>query len=247
MTAKQGTLSDLPANIRANVKRNLALDEGMTLRWLVDADCEAYLQEYYDAELLRIFEGEKQGMLRGDICRAAVLAREGGFYMDLDIQLNSPLSQLVDDTTTFASAFTMDGFVLNAILAVKPGCPVLTESLEQTKKLYRNELPHVGISMGTEAIFRALNVVVDRDCAGHELRPKSILQWDCGPHTLRFYEERRISCPPGGSAECPPIRAKSTFDGLMYGIFEPLQAQAAASNLVAWSRYEGCHAWFCGQ
>eukprot|EP00928_Gymnodinium_smaydae_P044590 TRINITY_DN29734_c0_g1_i1.p1 TRINITY_DN29734_c0_g1~~TRINITY_DN29734_c0_g1_i1.p1 ORF type:complete len:239 (-),score=28.62 TRINITY_DN29734_c0_g1_i1:104-784(-) len=164
MTAKQGTLNDLPANIQANVRRNLALDQGLKLRWLTDADCTAYLQEHYDAELLRLFKKEEKGMLRGDICRAAVLAREGGFYMDLDLQLNSPLSQLIDDTTTFASAFSMDGFVLNAILAVKPGCPVMKESLEFTKKWYSNEIPHADISMGTETIFRALKSVVDRDC-----------------------------------------------------------------------------------
>eukprot|EP00928_Gymnodinium_smaydae_P027594 TRINITY_DN21296_c0_g4_i1.p1 TRINITY_DN21296_c0_g4~~TRINITY_DN21296_c0_g4_i1.p1 ORF type:complete len:296 (+),score=37.62 TRINITY_DN21296_c0_g4_i1:192-1079(+) len=242
MTVKEGTLDDLRPDLLANVKRNLAQSSGLRLRWLTDADCLAYLQTYNDEELLSIFKGETEGMLRGDLCRAAVLAKEGGFYMDLDLQLNTALDKLVDDKTTFASAFTEDGYVLNAILGVRPGCPIMGETLEQTKKWYRSHPNHGAVNAGTEILLHALKAIVGRDCPGQEVRPKNVLQWDCGPHNLRFFQERQLACTPGGSAECPLNRASSTFNLLKYGIFDPAQSQGA---LVAWSRYDGCQARHC--
>lgn len=241
MTAKQASLSEMSQAVQDNVKRMLTDSPEMHLRWLSDTDCAAYIHEHYDTELSNMFKGERRGSFRGDICRSAVLAQEGGFYLDLDVQLYVPVTELVDDSTTFASSFTADNRILNAVIATRPGNPVMLETLDQIRKWYRNEVTRTNW-MGPETMLRALRSVVDKECKGHSIDPSTGLEWKCGPQVFRFYQEQPLRCDLEGSAECPPARAQSSFEGLRYGLFTPGDER----RLVAWPRFASCSDWGCG-
>jgi len=241
MTAKQASLEDMPQTVQDNVKHMLAESPGVTLRWLSDADCATYIHDHYDDELSKMFKAEGRGSFRGDICRAAVLAREGGFYLDLDVQMNVPIIDLVDDQTTFASSFTEDHRVLNAVIATRPGNPVIVETLSQIRKWYRHEAPHTNW-MGPETMLRALKLVLRKDCNGQKISPKAGLEWKCGEQVFRFYQEQKLECSLRGSLECPSSRAQSSFDGLHFGLFVP----GPSRQLVGWPRFAACSDWGCG-
>ncbi|CAK0866421.1 unnamed protein product, partial [Prorocentrum cordatum] len=104
MTAKAGGVDDLPPKQRDNVRETLALNPELTLRFLTDEDCRGFISKNYEPDLLSAFDNEKHGSYRGDICRAAVIAIEGGFYADLDVQFRVPFVKMVDEGTTFMSA-----------------------------------------------------------------------------------------------------------------------------------------------
>ena len=50
--------------------------------------CRSYLAQN-NPDMIKYFDREKHGSYRGDICRTAVLAKEGGFYLDLDMLIRT--------------------------------------------------------------------------------------------------------------------------------------------------------------
>ena len=106
-------------------------------------------------------------MYKGDICRTFVLAREGGFCVDLDVEPLVPFRQLIDEGTTFMSSYTHGSHarILNAFMAAAPNSAILLEALEEMRRHYRGEAKPVEINqMGPETLARGLQNVVGRQC-----------------------------------------------------------------------------------
>jgi len=247
MTAKERSIDDLPPPIRANVRRTLELNPELRLRFLNDETCRDFIAANFGAELQAAFEGEKTGYFRGDICRAVVLAIEGGFYADLDLQPRVPFAELVDNTTTFMTAFSaIDCDMLNAIIAVERGSTVMSAVLEEIKAWYRGGGTE-GKFMGTQTMMYGLDNVVAADCPGVSIRKRDQLRFKCGDHhNFRLYREDQLRCQGGFPNECPRLRAHSKFQLLRYGIFEPGAGTVFDRKLVAWSRFENCAQLGCG-
>mmetsp|Transcript_76766 Transcript_76766/g.159716 ORF Transcript_76766/g.159716 Transcript_76766/m.159716 type:complete len:365 (+) Transcript_76766:163-1257(+) len=248
LTAKESKLEALPAAVQRNVKATLARSPGLRLRWLGDSDCESYIETHYDHELAQYFKNERRGSFRGDICRACVLAREGGFYLDLDVELNVNLPSLVDEKTTFVSAFTEDNAILNAIMATTANNPVLLETLGEIRAWYNGTASHSDQStsdgwMGPVTLLRGLRKIVQKGCQGLDFQHARTLQWSCGEQAVRLYREQRVDCFHGATKECPGRRSQSRFLGLQFGIFAP--SETLGRELVAWSRFADCGEWGC--
>lgn len=255
MTGKEDTLEHLPSNMRRNVEKTLALNPGMKTRYLSDSQCRMYVRQHCDDELAEFYNAEKAGHFRGDICRAAVLFHEGGFYADLDLEPVLPFNALVDNSTKFMSVFTHDGAILNALMAVVPESPVMKETLLEIHQWYKGAAHYQGSEgewMGTMTLKRGLQSVMKNSCPAIDLetqRQTSELQWRCGPHDFRFYHEDKLKCgrrtlwhAGAGTPECPLVRKNSNFAGLKYGIF----TAGDSRKLIAWPRTATCDSWWCG-
>merc|ERR1719469_1754476 len=134
------------------------------------------------AQLLKFFRWERIGMFRGDICRAAVLAREGGFYVDLDVEPAMSFSDLISNQTTFVSAASVyrdDGMqLLNAIMGARPGSQVVLETLHQILKYYRSEgEPGDVNSMGPITLREGVCSVAHRQCPGFQAGKSRFLKF----------------------------------------------------------------------
>merc|ERR1719440_1546750 len=145
-----------------NILNTQALSGQLRFRWFGDKACRQYIKDHYDQELVTMFDTQKEGYYRGDICRSAVLYNEGGFYLDVDVEMAVPITSVVDKDTTFASAFSFYGessphAVLNAILAAEPKSEVLAENLKEIRR-WRHRREQNGL-MGTKCLFRALQTV----------------------------------------------------------------------------------------
>lgn len=243
MTAKDGTVDDLPEKVRNNLRKTLALNPGFQLRFLNDSACRDFIALNSGDELLSAFDQETKGAYRGDICRAAVMALEGGFYADLDLQPRVPFTQMVSNDTTFMSVFDYSCNILNALFAAETGSEVMKQVLESMKNWYRTSF-HMSIAkggwMGTRTMLGGLGRFTFNSCKGQALVPRSTpFQFQCGPHEhIRLYRELPVDCSRPG--ECPGAR-KGGFKGLSMGIFEPGEER----NLVAWSRFEDCTEYGC--
>lgn len=248
LTAKQTSLSQMPKEVQMNVKRNMELSPGIRLRWLGDCDCLEYLHKYYDLELARFYALESIGLYRGDLCRAAVLAREGGFYLDLDVQLKEPLTSLVDNDTTFMSGIVHENALYNAIMAATPGNEIISDSIEGIRQLYRT----YGVSnvehLGCIALARAIKQFRARECTDQGILATATSRWTCGKQVVRTFQEQWYSCWPRTpgipKSDCPLNRtlAMEAYDGAHFGIFgAPLE-----NKLIGWSRMEECTLRGCG-
>lgn len=250
MTGKPDKVDDMPLEVRGNIMNLIALESRareskghppIRLRWLGDTACHRYLEDHFDKDLAALFDSATPGYYKGDICRTVVLLREGGFYMDVDMELQEPLMNLVDEKTTFMSAYSVSGDILNALIAVVPGSPVMQKALEEIRKWYNNKDIQTGL-MGTQSMYRGLGDTVKEECPEVSLEAmKSTLQWSCGNNVIRLYEEKDLLCylepqPP----ECPLERRHASSESLRYGLFEPGQPIHPNRKLIGWPRFRTC-------
>lgn len=245
LTGKWTSLEDIPGSVGKNVESTLALNPGLHVRYLSDAMCKEYLTNSFDRELVDIFTKEARGSFRGDICRAAVLSKEGGFYTDLDVQWLVPMRALVEESTTFMSAYGEGHDILNAVMAVEPRSEIMDLTLQHIREWYKHE-SHSGDWMGPATLRNALQDVVRKHCRSLLDMGLHTLANNCGPHHMRLYEQRKLNCHAVVRSEeqqaCPPLRAKSHFDGVEFGLFEP----GPSGKLVGWPRFADCSSWGCG-
>mmetsp|Transcript_81662 Transcript_81662/g.141985 ORF Transcript_81662/g.141985 Transcript_81662/m.141985 type:complete len:358 (+) Transcript_81662:37-1110(+) len=261
LTGKWPSLLEAPGEVLANIEHTLSLNPELRVHYLGDAACQTYIQEHFDDELLQMFVTEKRGSFRGDICRTSVLAHEGGFYTDLDMEWKVPLHSVVSELTSFMSAFGDRGEVLNALMAAEPGSAVMSATLEQLRAWYRSGPRRNGGWMGPVTLLQALRDVHSSACPENVIFQKrqgaqsTQLEWACGQQSFRLYQQRMLNCKPKArlmraamplaadpNGECPPERARSSFDGVRFGLFEP----GSSGRLIAWPRFASCGQWGCG-
>lgn len=270
LTGPDLTITELPTTGLQNIYNTLQQSPHLTVKYLNDNDCRKYLEEH-EPELVLVFDHEMHGSYRGDICRASVLLREGGFYVDLDLETHKPLEELIDDSTTFMSARDADGGILNALIATVPQSPIIEATLHEIRAWYtRDQAAQMGDwPMGPNTMLRGLNMVMQSLCyrtwnsAPSFTEPRTHesgcaeLQVACGDETIRLYQEFFMGsgdCSHWGAEVCPPQRAAATFDGAKYAIFalqqcpgsEAVQPTLSERTLIGWSRMAACSGHGCG-
>lgn len=251
MTGPVASIEEFSPDAMENFQNTRSYATGLTVRYLNDAACGDYLREHFGDGFAQIYEGEVQGSFRGDICRSAVLLREGGFYIDLDFQLHVPISSLIDEHTTFMTVYadpTSGPVILNALIAVRPNSPVMLETMSKLKQWYadlRKGLP------GPVVMAEALSSMMLQQCPQNQIslvatKPGQLV---CGSENLRFYQEENMGsgpdCLQAGQVVCPPQRAGSRFFGSHFGVFR-VGKESRQSRLIGWPRYLACSQPGCG-
>jgi len=252
-TGKPDRLHDMPKELQVNVQKTAGwhprsndtnpIHGRLRPRWFGDAACHQYIKKHFDEELLGMFDNASPGNYRGDICRAAILFREGGFYADVDLQMAVPLESIVDERTTFASVHSIKGDIFNGLLAVVPESEVMGEALKEIRKWYRGETPQTNL-MGTMTLKRAIENVMATSCPSLNLtETERKLQWTCGPHTIRLYRESDLLCfmKKGRPQpfECPIARKRGALI-MRYGFFNPEERVNFRRKIIAWPKLLSC-------
>jgi len=257
LTGPVDSLQEMSALVQRKVQLLLNRDPDMELHWLGDKLCAEYISQHSSKKLLYAFNHEPRGALRGDICRTAVLFREGGYYIDLDVELLLPMHKLVDKSTSFMSVFESfaddqgpSGGILNAIMAVEPGSRVLKQTLKHIEKWYQRGRfgPHPD-RMGPLTLSTGLMQVMRQDCPSEwkqQLRTANpVSKWKCGPHAFQFYAQRRLHCAEKqdyGPEVCTAARRNASDSWqwwLDFGVFA-LDGDAKARQLIAFPHAEWC-------
>lgn len=253
LTGKEDSIDQMSPALLQNLHRQMKLNSEMRVNYMGDKDCREYLKQHYSNYLQDLFDnatvGQYSGAYRGDICRAAVLLREGGFYMDADLELTVPLRDLLNASTTFMS-IRMDVSLVNALMAAEPNSPILNHTLERIPKWYSMNPKSRGW-LGPTTLTQGLMDVANKECRGQGIKShKKDAQWQCGSQQVRLHEERYIKCDKT-SAECPEERVqnvqllrknKQNDDHLLHGLFEA----GALTKIVGWSRFASCGGYGCG-
>lgn len=217
--------------------------------WNDDA-CLDYIRKYFTEELAHTFStasrGPYSGAYRGDICRTAVISREGGFYMDLDVQLAVPLLELIDFDTTFMNVRNS-----NALFATIPNNPILQRAADMIVPWYqrydegeRTRLKWLGPSIFGEALESECGCKLKRNES--QSCPQA-LQWKCRNNQIRLHEEVRIACSDVASAECPKerIEAASHFAAFERGLLT-YAYKSLDGEVLGWPRFASCKILGCG-
>lgn len=271
MTGPHAHIDAFPQAARENIEKTRKLAPGLKFRYLSDSDCSKYIEEHFGGELFERFNSEVHGSFRGDICRSAVLLREGGFYLDLDVELNVPLQELIDERTTFMSAFAANiqpdhkesgpvPLILNALIAVTPQHSIMQRVVEKIPKWFdghaRGSL--LGPTVMQESIAEAIldkcpDVAFSRQGSGIENGQGHPVPGEaaCGTETFRFFQEEYLggsfggtACKDKGEIVCPMERATGPFE-VQLGLFR-IGKEPLSERLIGWPRYAKCTKYGCG-
>merc|ERR1712217_432693 len=178
---------------------------------------------------------------REDICKVAVLYREGGFSMDMDVQLTVPLLNLIDDSTSFMAVRHS-----NMLMAATPHNAILHNTVASILPWYE------AFDSGTRRGFLG-SAILEKgfrmSCkCGMNCNPEST-QVKCGTKNAKLYSKMRLACKTP-SPECPRNRINAiselqqnglTAHHLTYGILSP-----RPRFLAGWSRFFWCREYGCG-
>merc|ERR1719343_1014079 len=118
---------------------------------------------------------------------------------------------MVDNATTFMSAFAVECDLLNAVFAAEPGSEVMQSTLMAISTWYKiSRAKHTQEHlMGPQTMMRGLQNVTRRYCPEVRIVSKGAdlpLNVACGPrHQFRLYRELRLKCKGAGKddKECP--------------------------------------------
>jgi len=206
-----------------NVMNTLEKNQGFKLRYLGDLACHDYLKKFFPRSPLKDFyKQEKDGRLRGDICRAAVLLREGGHYVDLDVEMEMSFAEVMAGVD-FASVKSPWGY-FNGIQAGPANHPILQLSFESLEEHYKTQ----GVGKwpaGCLALTQGVGKFSSQ-CKGTELVTGEVVS--CAEHKIRIMKE--LDCHNAATG-CPPDRVDDHFGGgHQFGIY-------TGHELFAWSRF----------
>jgi len=244
ITEKASTMNELHPDIRMNVDRNFALNPGFEALYYGDSQCEVLLESFGDEALLKAFRGESHGAYRGDICRAVALFEKGGYYLDVDVQMAVPFSDIVAPSATFFSALAATGGgVLNAIIGVVPKSEIIAEHLAAIRHYYTSMTKYdpFATDMGPKTLQKGLQSVTKRLCHSTDLVAHQGEVWQCGDARIQLMREEEIDCKSPGTLDCPKERADG-YGGLRYGLYDPSKEH----KLIGWSRFAECKENGCG-
>jgi len=222
VTGKPSTIEEMPEEAQKNVRFIAKVNRGMRMRYMGDAECKKYIQDNFEKELEVAFDRAERGAYRGDICRAAVLFLEGGFYVDVDLQLRVALRDLVDNHTSFMSVISAYGGVMNALVGTEPESKVIRRTLEEVQSWYtvkeqilalekemgedleglghgdpEEYIPKTVVPMGPVTMLRGLQKALSEDCPWERTFLKG-----CGEDGNTPSKSTWEYCVPGESIGC---------------------------------------------
>jgi len=136
-----------------------------------DYECREYLKRYYTPEYLQAFDEVIPGAFKADFWRYAVLYREGGVYVDIDLDILHPLDFCISKDTDFISIKDINSYkhsnaIFQAFIATIPKYIFLQRTLQlclsNIQKNYYNDYITLGIT-GPVMMGEAMNCALGKD------------------------------------------------------------------------------------
>jgi mannosyltransferase OCH1-like enzyme len=103
-----------------------------------DNDCERFIRNHFDPEVVNAYTTLIPGAYKADLWRYCVLYKRGGIYMDIKY---GHLNHFKLITLTEKEHWVLDRNgqdIYNALIAVKPGNPILLRAIQQVVENVKN-------------------------------------------------------------------------------------------------------------
>uniref|UniRef100_A0A0G4F6P8 Alpha 1,4-glycosyltransferase domain-containing protein n=1 Tax=Chromera velia CCMP2878 TaxID=1169474 RepID=A0A0G4F6P8_9ALVE len=155
-----------PEALVRNLNQTINLHPGFDVLFLDNQDCREVIHETMGGVMVAHFDLEPYGPYKADVCRVAALDKFGGFYLDTDMGIITPVHNAVPPEVTFSTAVefgysTADrakhgGGFFQSFLASVPSHPVLKENERLFQRYYdQKEVIPSGEWMGPVLLRRA--------------------------------------------------------------------------------------------
>jgi len=127
--------------LKENMYKMASLNPTFTMKYFDDEQCAKYIESKLGTEMAYYFNHERHGPWKADLFRVIVLYFEGGYYLDVDIDMRLPIDEFISTSTTFTSVVdSTDINIFQAFLGSTPTHPILGISIELFYAYYRGSL-----------------------------------------------------------------------------------------------------------
>lgn len=161
---------NLSPELQANVDRLKSKNPTYEYTLFDDDDCRKYLLDNFGERYVRAFDELNSGAFKADLWRYAILYKEGGVYIDMDMELLVPLDDIIQgELVSIADRKKSDlvpSAVYQAFIASVPNHPVLLHALDiSTYNVLSFHIPDTDCTDITGPIVfgRALNIYWNKD------------------------------------------------------------------------------------
>jgi hypothetical protein len=132
---------DVPNYIIDNIAR---LNPDKDISFYDDEDIRIFLSDHYAKKYLDFFNEIKLGYNKGDFFRYCYLYKFGGYYCDIDIEHQYPISEIIEDRVSFftiISAMLPRNHIFQALLFCGPQNKIIHSCIDDM--LYHGPNPPI--------------------------------------------------------------------------------------------------------
>lgn len=144
---------DLAQNVRRTIKFFPRMNE---VEFADNTKCAELIEEAHSEELAGMFNREKQGRYKSDLCRLAQLYLHGGYYFDNDLEPIADFHALVPKCAGLVTVKSAQSGIFQAFLGAVAGHPVLQLAMNMTLQHYKGQRQVTG-TLGTAVMEQALH------------------------------------------------------------------------------------------
>ena len=127
----QGNLDDY---VKTNI---MILNADYEYSFFKESDCVSYIRQHFDEEILNTFNNLRRPAHKCDLFRYCLLYREGGIYVDCDIQVMAPFDSMIEmsNYSNFITALgahsnSKFGECCNGFIITKPNNPIFLKLIK---------------------------------------------------------------------------------------------------------------------
>jgi hypothetical protein len=128
----------MQGNLSEYVKTNIMLlNADYEYSFFNESDCISYIRQHFDEVLLNTFNALKRPAHKCDLFRYCLLYREGGIYVDCDIQVTVPFDSMIEmsNYSNFVTALgahsnSKFGECCNGFIITKPNNPIFLDLIK---------------------------------------------------------------------------------------------------------------------
>jgi len=136
-----------------------------------DADCEAFLKEYFDPRVLNAYRRILPGGFKADLWRYCVLYIHGGVYVDIDTVCLGKLDDFLTSDVEFMTPIDLCSTykLFNTFIASVPRSPILQNCIERVlQNVETNTVPESRLDFsGPGVLGKAVNSYLQLEETSH--------------------------------------------------------------------------------
>lgn len=122
--------NDIPSSLYGCVQSWKDNNPQLERRFMNDQEAADFIQQEFGEEVYKIYQALPLGVMRADFWRLAVVYIYGGYYADLDVQINTNLVEWVDNTTEAVFLYGLHGDIENWFFASYPKHPIIKRAID---------------------------------------------------------------------------------------------------------------------
>ena len=228
--------------IKNNIAKISKMNPEFEIKYFSDDECYHYIKQYND-ELANYFQSESHGAFKADIFRLVVLYFDGGYYLDVDLDMKLSIDQFINNRTLFTTVVSNNNKeIFQAFLGSIPKHPIIGINIQLMLDYYRGDLDLSAISVTISQIENHLGPVLMSQAIKQYTNLTNMNEINNKFNTIQlFWECTRFS------PKCPAYYFNYTMTNeRQFIVYDKMKTKDIKHDAIIpfWSRITNAHKWY---